>query len=181
MSDAGPAHSTGPGCDRGLAAVQDRSVDKRQPAVHNHSGGQRTSRSSARAWDVGRGFPAKKMLSSSRRSSVSARHAAASYSQTFLNQNDLPIVMTDLACRGDEPNLDSCAKNVANLTLCNRAQSIGVKCFEVDYTARLTSSSNPTGSGTTEGRLEVWLTTGQVMRTARQPCVLPYASLPASW
>jgi hypothetical protein len=68
--------------------------------------------------------------------------------------------MTDLACRGDEANIDTCAKNVANVSACNRAQSVGVRCFEADYTVRLVSSSNPTGSGATEGRLEVWLDAG---------------------
>ena len=70
--------------------------------------------------------------------------------------SDPPIAMTDLACRGDEPNLDTCVKNVANFSACNKAQSVGVRCFERDYTVRLVSSANPTGVGAMEGRLEIW-------------------------
>ena len=73
---------------------------------------------------------------------------------------DPPIAMTDLACRGNEPNLDSWQKNVANLTGCNKAQSVGVRCFERDYTVRLASTQSPTGAGLTDGRLEVWLNQG---------------------
>ncbi|KAG2483972.1 hypothetical protein HYH03_017217 [Edaphochlamys debaryana] len=63
---------------------------------------------------------------------------------------------------GTESTVTNCARDtsVAGLTRTNRAQAVGVKCFEVDYTVRLVTNAGLVSAANTEGRVEVWVGSG---------------------